>query len=157
MSKAKSISIDSVDNGPGAVLAHVADAMTAAVSSKSDAAQTSPMLVLVHGTHCGHCIEFKKDWRRLSRRLNSQAQMNTLAMESGVVDEVSRASSSSQPLLHKAHVLVGQLSKDVSAVPYIAMWFPNGETRKFDQERTLKNLVFFVRDEMKLHSKKVLP
>lgn len=157
MSKAKAISIDSVGKGSDEVLAQVADAMTAAASSSktpmSDAGQTAPMLILVHGTHCGHCIEFKDDWRRLSRRLNSQAQMNTLAMESGVLEEV-RASSSPQPLLHKAHMLIGQLSKDVSAVPYIAMWFPNGETRKFDQERTRKNLVFFVRDAMKSRSRK---
>jgi hypothetical protein len=112
----------------------------------ADASVDTPMLILVYGRHCGHCIAFQDDWKHVSNALAQRTSMNTLALEASNLDGWVRSEPPARP--ESAYALMDHLADDVFAVPYITIWYPDGSTSKFANERTPDNIIHFVEKEL---------
>lgn len=148
--KGKAIRVDASVARPKLVDS-VSDAL---VSNASDHA--TPVLILVYGRHCGHCIAFEDDWNSLSSQITQRTSMNTIAIEANnLAGEVPGAAGPGAPIKRKASALVDRLSRDVFTVPYIAIWTPDGSTERFVHDRTPDNILSFVNTSLERKAKVV--
>jgi len=141
-----------VENSSGKedVLRQVNDAMTSTKEGQTPSDRVyTPVLVLVYGSRCGHCVAFEDDWQALSASLAKQSSMNSLAVEADVLSHFPRVHAPGET--SKPVRLMTHLSEHVQSVPYIAVWAPDGSTTKFENERTPENVISFV--EGTLHEK----
>ena len=104
------------------------------------------MLIMVHSHNCMHCIHFLPTWNAVSRELASKSGMNTMTMEVKNLRDDDASSTASKKA--DAQRLYSRLSNDVQAVPYIAIWYPDGSTEKFADEQKAEKVLLFVQDSL---------
>ena len=144
-SKHKSF-MDTKDVEPVDPIAMIRESMTK--RSKDGRESYTPVLILVHGNSCGHCVAFDDDWQEISKHMVSSCDVNTLKFEASNLSDHG-SEQNARAMADPAHALYDHLSREVQSVPYIAIWTPDGSTEKFMNERTQENVVEFVRSSLK--------